>query len=134
MRWSRRRNQRWWGGKKRQAMDGRGFTGLLRGFLPVARRSWFNYACVIGMLQAPIAALIALGDDPGSTPFVQTAVDLVLTIAGPLLVSNRLAGLGPEAMPADREATRRRYFALHWIRAAATWTAFVLFLVALVVL
>lgn len=31
-------------------------------------------------------------------------------------------------------ATRRRYFALNWIRAAATWTAFGLFLAALVAL
>jgi hypothetical protein len=30
------------------------------------------------------------------------------------------------------EAKRRRYFALNWIRAAATWTAFALLLAALV--
>jgi hypothetical protein len=124
------------------AMDGRDFAGFLRAFLPVARRSWFNYACVIGMLLAPIVALIALGDDPGSASFVLTAIGLVLTIAGPLLVSNRLAepnydvmlAWDPDAMPADWEATRRRYFALDWIRAAATWTAFALFLAALVAL
>jgi hypothetical protein len=37
----------------------------------------------------------------------------------------------PEAMPADWEAGRR-YFAINWIQAAATWTAFALFPVALV--
>jgi hypothetical protein len=124
------------------AMDGRDFAGFLRAFLPVARRSWFNYACVIGVLLAPIVALIALGDDSGSASFVLTAIGLVLTIAGPLLVSNRLAepnydvmlAWDPDAMPADWEATRRRYFALDWIRAAATWTAFALFLAALVAL
>jgi hypothetical protein len=36
----------------------------------------------------------------------------------------------PGAMPADWEARRRRYFALNWIRAAATWVAFGLFLAA----
>jgi hypothetical protein len=124
------------------AMDGRDFARFLRAFLPVARRAWFNYVCVIGLLLAPIAALIALGDDPGSAPFVLTAIGLVLTIAGPLLVSNRLAepnydvmlAWDPDAMPAGWEATRRRYFTLDWIRAAATWTAFALFLVALVTL
>ena len=40
----------------------------------------------------------------------------------------------PEAMPADWEAGRRRYLALNWVQAAATWTAFALFLVALVAL
>jgi hypothetical protein len=38
----------------------------------------------------------------------------------------------PDAMPEGWEAVRRRYFALDWIRAAATWTAFALFLAALV--
>jgi hypothetical protein len=38
-----------------------------------------------------------MGDDPGSAPFVLTAIGLVITITGPLLVSNRLW-----------EATRRR--------------------------
>jgi len=124
------------------AMDGGDFARFLRLFLPVARRSWFNYVCVFGLLLAPIAALIALGDDPGSAPFVLTAIGLVLTIAGPLLVSNRLAepnydvmlAWDPDAVPEGWEATRRRYFALNWIRAAATWTAFALFLVGLVVL
>ncbi len=40
----------------------------------------------------------------------------------------------PEAVPADWEATRRRYFTLNWVRAAMTWTAFALSLAALVVL
>jgi hypothetical protein len=123
-------------------MNGRDFDGFQRAFLPVARRAWFNYACVFGLLLAPIAALIALGDDLGSAAFVLTAIGLVLTIAGPLLVSNRLAepnydvmlAWDPAAMPPDWRAIRHRYFALNWIRAAATWTAFALFLVSLVVL
>jgi hypothetical protein len=124
------------------AMDGRDFERFLRAFLPVARKAWFNYVCVFGLLIAPIVALIAIGDDPGSAPFVLTAIGLVLTIAGPLLVSNRLAepnydvmlAWNPEALPRDWEEGRRRYFALNWIRAAATWTAFALFLAALIAL
>jgi hypothetical protein len=122
------------------SMDGRGFARFLRAFLPVARHAWFNYVAVVGMVLAPILALVALGDDPGSAPFVLTAIGLALTIAGPLLVSNRLAepnydvmlAWDPEAMPADWEAGRHRYFALNWIRAAATWAAFAVFLAALV--
>jgi len=67
-------------------------------------------------------------------------IGLALTVAGPLLVSNRLAepnydvilGWNLDAMPQDWEATRRRYFAINWIRAGATWIAFGLFLAALV--
>lgn len=70
-----------------------------------------------------------------------TAIGLALTVAGPLLVSNRLAepnydvmlAWDPEAMPADWEAGRRRYFTLNWVRALATWGAFGVFLAALVV-
>jgi len=38
----------------------------------------------------------------------------------------------PDAMPADWRAVRSRYFALNWVRAAATWVAFGMFLTALV--
>ena len=124
------------------AMNGRDFADFLRAFLPVARRAWFNYACIYGMLLAPIAGLIVLGDDPGSASFVLTAIGLALTIAGPLLVSNRLAepnydvmlSWDPTSMPANWVTTRKRYFALNWIRGAATWTAFAVFLAALLAL
>ena len=122
------------------AMDGPGFAHFLHAFLPTARRAPFNYLAVIGMVVAPVVALIALSDDPGQARFVLTAVGLALTVAGPLLVSNRLAepnydvmlAWDPAAPPAGWQATRRRYFTLDWVRAAATWTAFALFLAALV--
>ena len=37
-------------------------------------------------------------------------------------------------MPADWEAGRQRYFTINWLQLATTWTAFVLFLVALAAL
>ena len=122
-----------------KAMDGRDFARFLRAFLPPARKAWFNYAAVIGMVVAPVIALLTL-DDKGGAPFILTAVGLLLTMAGPLLVSNRLAepnydvmlAWDPDAMPRGWRATRARYFALNWIRAAATWAAFALFLAALV--
>jgi len=121
-------------------MDGSGFARFLGAFLPIARRSWFNYAEVLGMLAAPIVALAALAEHPSGARFVLTAVGLALTVAGPLLVSNRLAepnydrilAWDPAAPPPDWQAERHRYFTLNWVRAGATWTAFALFLAALV--
>jgi hypothetical protein len=122
-------------------MDGRDFARFLRAFLPSARQAPFNYLAVTGMVVAPVVVLLAL-DDAGDAPFVLTAVGLGLTVAGPLLVSNRLSepnydvmlAWNPDGMPRGWRSTRRRYFALNWIRAAATWTAFALFLAALVAL
>ena len=121
------------------AMNSGDFARFLRAFLPPARRAPFNYAMVIGMVVSPIVALFALGVSAGA-PFVLTAIGLGLTVAGPLLVSNRLAepnydvmlAWDPDSMPAGWKAARTRYFALNWIRAAATWAAFALFLAALV--
>lgn len=120
-------------------MDGAEFTRLLRAFLPVARKAPINYIAIFGMLIAPIVALLTL-EDTGGAPFLLTAVGLALVVAGPLLVSNRLAepnydvilSWDPDRMPDDWEQIRGRYFAYNWIRAAATWVAFPLFLAALV--
>ena len=121
-------------------MEAGEFARFLRRFLPTARRAPINYVAVLGMVVAPAVALVGLGDDPGGAPFILVAIGLALTVAGPLLVSNRLAepnydvmlAWDPDAMPAEWEAGRARYFALNWIRAAATWAAFALFLAALV--
>jgi hypothetical protein len=123
------------------AMDGPEFARFLGAFLPVARRAPFNYACVIGMVVAPAVALIAT-DDAGGTTFVLTAIGLALTLGGNAVVSNRIAepnydrmlAWDPDHMPADWEAVRSHYFKLNWIRAFSTWTAFGLFLAALVAL
>ena len=120
------------------AEDDRGFAVAMRGFLPVARRSPTNYALVIGLVVAPVVALIGLRDDPGGAPFVLTAFGLALTVVGPLLTSRLLSeptydvilGWDPDAVPADWLATRRRYFTLNWVRAVCTWAAFALFLTA----
>ncbi|XVV08879.1 hypothetical protein ACQP2X_29000 [Actinoplanes sp. CA-131856] len=120
------------------AEDGRGFARQLRAFLPTARRSPTNYALVGGLVLAPVLALIGLRGDASGAPFVLTAVGLALTVAGPLLVSNRLSeplydvilGWDPEAVPAGWQRTRGRYFTLNWIRAMLTWAAFALFLSA----
>jgi hypothetical protein len=121
------------------AMKGSEFALFMRGFLPVARQAPFNYIEVIGMVVAPTVALISL-DDAGGTIFVLTAIGLALVVAGPLLVSRLLSepnydvilAWDPDELPSGWESIRARYFALNWIRAAATWTAFALFMAALV--
>ena len=120
------------------AMDGRAFHGFMEAFLKVARKAWFNYVCSLGMAIAPIIALILLWDDPSSASFLLTAVGLGFVIVGVYVVSNVwkepyydvMLAWDPEAMPADWEAGRQRYFTLNWIQLAATWTAFGLFLAA----
>jgi hypothetical protein len=120
-------------------MNGPEFARFLRGFLAVARKSPFNYVVVVGMVVAPAAALIAT-DDAGSARFILTAIGLALTLGGNAVVSNRIAepnydrmlAWDPDQMPADWEAARRNYFKLTWIRAVSTWTAFAVFLAALV--
>jgi len=86
-----------------------------------------------------IVALVLLFDDPGSTSFVLTAIGLGVVIVGIYVVSNVwkephykvILAWDPEAIPANWEAGRRRYFTLNWIQFATTWSAFALYLVAL---
>lgn len=121
-------------------MNGAEFERFLRAFLPVARKAWFNYVCAIGMAVAPIVALISHRDDPNSISFVLTAIGLTIVIVGVYVVSNVwkeplydvMLAWDPAAMPTDWERGRRRYFAINWIQAAATWTVFALFLAALI--
>jgi len=121
-------------------MGGADFERFLRAFLPVARKAWFNYFCALGMAVAPTVALLALRDDPGSVPFVLTAVALAIVIVGVYVVANVwkeplydvMLAWDPDAMPEEWEAGRRRYFAINWIQAAATWAVFGLLLMALI--
>ena len=128
-----------------QAMDGRDFRKFMGAFLRFAEESWgrvFNFAWSIGMGIGPIVALILLWDDPGSASFVLTAIGLGIVIVGVYVVANVwkephykvILAWDPEAMPADWEAGRRRYFTINLIQLATTWAAFALFLVALVFL
>jgi hypothetical protein len=124
------------------AMNGRDFRNFMEAFLRYADAGWgkvFNYAWSLGMTIGPVVALVFLWDDPGSASFVLTAIGLGIVIAGIDIVSNVwktpaynvILAWDPEAMPADWEAGRRRYFTINWIQLAVTWAAFALFLVAL---
>ena len=125
------------------AMDGRHFRNFMEAFLRYAGHSWgkaYNFAWSIGMTIGPIVALVLLWDDRGSTSFVLTAIGLGIVIVGVLIVSNVwktptynvILGWDPEALPANWEAGRRRYFTINWIQLAVTWSACALFLLALI--
>lgn len=123
-------------------MEGRGFARFMSEFLATARTAPANYVAILGMVLASAAALVALADDPGGAPFVLTGIGLVASIGGPVLASRYMAepiyaqmlAWDPDAMPEGWQAVRARYFAVNWVRGAATATAFGAFLAALVVL
>jgi hypothetical protein len=121
------------------AQDPSGFRSDLGRFLPIARRSPTNYILVVGLMVAPVVALVSLRDGAGSAPFVLTAIGVALTLTGAFGMSRFLAEpnyeviLGWDPTHPEREITvaRRRYFALNWLRGAFTWAAFGCFLAAL---
>jgi len=124
------------------AMEGAEFRGFMETFLRYAGNGLgklYNLAWSLGMTFGPVAALALLWDDRGTTSFVLTAIGLGIVIVGVLIVSNAwktptykmILAWDAEAMPADWKAGRQRYFLINWIQLGVTWTAFVLFLVAL---
>jgi hypothetical protein len=126
-----------------QAKDGRAFRNFMEEFLRFADHSLgklYNLGWSLVMGIGPILALVLLWDDPGSTSFILTAIGLGLVLVGIWLVSNvwktptynMILSWNPDALPADWEVVRRRYFTINWIQLVTTWAAFVLFLVALI--
>ena len=124
------------------AMDGRTFRNFMEAFLRYADHGLgkvYNLAWSLGMFLGPIVALVLLWDDRGSTSFVLTAIGLVIVFVGVIIVSNvwktptykLILAWDPDALPADWEAGRRRYFTINWIQLGVTWSACALFLVAL---
>jgi len=124
------------------AMDGRDFRNFMDAFLRYARKSWFNYAWSLGMGIGPIVAIVLLWDDIGSTSFVLTAIGLAVVVVGVYVVSNVwkepqydvILAWDPAVPPPEWEADRQRYFAINWIQFVTTWSALILFLLALICL
>ncbi|MFI5050154.1 MAG: hypothetical protein ACHQEA_09865 [Gaiellales bacterium] len=124
-------------------MDGRDFRNFMEAFLRFAGNSLgkvYNLAWSLVTGIGPIVALVFLWDDSGSTSFILTAIGLGIVLVGIWLVSNVwktptynvMLSWDPDAMPPDWETGRRRYFTINWVQCATTWTAFALFLVALI--
>ena len=126
-----------------QAKDGRDFRSFMEAFLRYADHGLgkvYNLGWALVPVLGSIVALILLWDDPGSTSFILTAIGLGIMLVGIWLVSNvwktptykLILSWNPDAIPADWEAGRQRYFTINWIQCATTWAAFALFLVALI--
>jgi hypothetical protein len=124
-------------------MDGRDFRTFMEAFLRFADQSWgraYNLGWSLGMFLLPIVALVVLRDDRDSASFVFTAVGLVIVFVGVIGLSNVvktphykvMLAWDPEAMPPDWEAGRRKYFTINWIQLVTTWSAFALFIAALI--
>jgi hypothetical protein len=82
------------------AMSGPEFRNFMGAFLPVAKHGAglaFNLAWSGGMFLGPIVALVLLWNDPGSTPFVLTAIGLGIVFIEPVedTALQRDHGLGP---------------------------------------
>lgn len=127
------------------AMDGRAFRNFMEAFLRYADNGvgkLYNLAWALVPVLVPIIALIMLWDEPGSASFILTAVGLGIVLVGIWLVSNVwktptykvILSWDPDALPADWEAGRQRYFTINWIQLVSTWSAFALFLAALALL
>ncbi len=126
-------------------MSGRDFRNFMEAFLRFADNSLgkvYNLAWSLVMFLGPILALVLLWDDRGSTSFVLTAIGEGIVLVGVILVSNVwktphykvMLAWNPEEMPPDWEAGRDKYFTINWIQLVVTWSAFALFIAALIAL
>lgn len=125
------------------AMSAREFRGFMEAFLQFAGNGLgkaYNLTWSIGMFLGPIIALVLLWDDPGSMSFVLTAIALGVVFVGIIIVSNAwktptykmILAWDPEALPANWESVRQRYFTINWLQLVTSWTAFILLLVAVI--
>jgi hypothetical protein len=126
-------------------LDGRDFRNFMEAFLRFADRSWgkvYNLGWSLGMFLLPIVALVLLWHDRDSTSFVLTAVGLGIVVVGVIIVSNVvktphykvMLAWDPETMPPNWEAGRDKYFTINWIQMVTTWSAFAVFIAALIAL
>ncbi len=124
-------------------MGGRDFRRFMEAFLRHADHSIgkaYNLAWALGMFVLPIVALVLLWDDRGSTSFVLTAIGLGIVVVGVIVLSNAvktphyavMLAWDPDAMPPGWEAGRTKYFTINWVQLVTTWSAFALFIGALV--
>jgi hypothetical protein len=122
--------------------DFRNFMGAFLRFAGEGLGKLYNLGWSLVMFLLPIPVLVLLWDDRGSTSFVLTAIGWVIVVLGVIVVSNAvktphynvMLAWDPDAMPADWEAGRDKYFAINWAQMVTTWSAFVLFLGALIAL
>ena len=83
------------------AMDGPGFLGSMQAFLPVGRKSWFNYACAIGI--AFHLGIEASGFKIGQFSYLMVALYSLMLPRLPVSTNSRSMPWGsPHSPPATR--------------------------------
>jgi hypothetical protein len=123
-------------------MDGPEFRTFMGAFLRFAGESGgklYNLGWSLAMFVLPVVVLVLFWEDRGSTSFVLTAIGWVIVIVGVIILSNAvktphykvMLAWDPNAMPSDWETGRQKYFTINWIQMATTWSAFALFIAAL---
>ena len=124
-------------------MDGPDFRTFMGAFLRFAGESLgklYNLGWSLAMFLLPVVVLVLLWDDRGSTSFVLTAIGWAIVVVGVIIVSNAvktphykvMLAWDPEAMPPGWETGRQKYFTINWIQMVTTWSAFALFIAALI--
>ena len=124
-------------------MDGLDFRTFMGAFLRFAGEGlgkWYNLGWSLAMFLLPVVVLVLLWDDRGSPSFVLTATGWVIVVVGVIIVSNAvktphykvMLAWDPQTMPPDWETGRQKYFTINWIQMVTTWSAFALFIAALI--
>lgn len=119
-------------------LTGPEFALVMRRFLEITRTHPLNYAMVLTSGGAPVVVLVMLREDPGGPSFVLTAIGLLAFWCGSILPSTFVAqplygvflGWEIDAPPQDWQDARDRYFRLNMIRGLGSALAFVLFVIA----
>jgi uncharacterized membrane protein len=114
------------------------FPIVMQRFLEITRTHPLNYAMVLTSGLVPIALLVMLRENPGSSTFVLTMLGLLVFWCGPVLTSRFVAepvygifmSWEADSPPQDWRDARQRYFRANVVRGLGSAAAFVCFVVA----
>lgn len=123
-------------------LSGPDFTVVMQRFLKITRTHPLNYAMVLTSGIAPVAALVALREDPWNPAFVLALLGLIAFWCGPILLSRLVAepvygvfvSWEADAPPGDWREARGRYFRANAVRGLGSATAFVCLVAAAMVM
>jgi len=119
-------------------LSGSEFALVMQRFLKITRTHPLNYAMVLTSGFAPLAVLVMLRENLGSSAFVLTAIGLLVFWCGSILPSTFIAqplygvfiGWEIDAPPQDWLEARGRYFRVNVVRGLGSALAFVCFVIA----
>jgi hypothetical protein len=119
-------------------LSGTEFTVVMQRFLKITRTHPLNYGMVLTSGFVPIAVLVILRENPGSSTFLLTLLGLLAFWCGPVLTSRFVAepvygvfmSWEADAPPQDWREARERYFRANVFRGLGSAVAFVCFVVA----